>query len=504
MKLHRESFVRELLRDERGQTLVFVVLGLTAILGLGAISMEVGHSYYAYGKLKASTSNAALAGAAGLPDTTAAAANVTAYSSMANDKNATGLLQNVSAKTTFLCLNAVTNLGAVCATASGTAGGYNAVSVTQTAQIPLWFGKLVGVPSFNITATSTAATKGGPNTPWNIAIILDTTGSMGYSDSGVQCNGTQISCALKGVQALLSDLYPCTSGLTCTTGVANVDSVSLYVFPPVLTSTVGLDYCSGGSGWGSNGPTTEYYMVPTLNSSWTYQVIPFSNDYRTNDAATTLNTSANIVKATGYSGTNCSGIQTGGSTYYAQVIYQAQSDLIAQQIANPGSQNAMIILSDGDATATVTTSWGGGISSNSWLQPSSANSLNGISGNNPKSYTYPSAVGECGQAVVAAQAAAAAKTTVYTIGYGSELSGCTSDQTYSATVTTGGGSWTHGDTPCQALAAMASAPIDFYSDNANGCKATVPTNAAITSLTAIFHQITGGLTVPRLIPNGLT
>jgi len=504
MKLQRESLVRGLLRDERGQTLVFVVLGLTTILGLGAISMEVGHTYYAYGKLKASTNDAALAGAAGLPNTTTAAANVTAYSSMATDKNATGLLQNVSAKSSFLCLTAVTNMGSTCTTASGTAGGYNAVSVTQTAQVNLWFGKLVGVPSFNITATSAAAAKGGSNTPWNIAIILDTTGSMGYSDSGVQCSGTQISCALNGVQALLSDLYPCALNQTCSSSTSVVDSVSLYVFPPVLTTTVGLDYCSGGSGRGSSSPTTEYYMVPTLNSSWTYNVIPFSNNYRTTDAATTLNTSANIVKATGYSGSGCTGIQTGGSTYYAQVIYQVQSDLIAQQIANPGSQNAMILLSDGDATATVTTSWGGGISSTSWLQPSSTNSLNGISTNNPKSYTYPSAVGECGQAVVAAQAASTAGTTVYTIGYGSELSGCTSDQTYSASVTTGGGSWAHGDTPCQALAAMASAPVNFYSDNANGCKATVPTNAAITSLTAIFHQITANLTVPRLIPNGIT
>ena len=34
----------------------------------------------------------------------------------------------------------------------------------------------------------------------------------------------------------------------------------------------------------------------------------------------------------------------GGGTYYAQVIYQAQADLAAQQAANPGSRNAMIIL----------------------------------------------------------------------------------------------------------------------------------------------------------------
>ena len=51
---------------------------------------------------------------------------------------------------------------------------------------------------------------------------------------------------------------------------------------------------------------------------------------------------------------------------------------------------------------------------------------------------------------------------------------------------------------------MASAPANFYSDDANGCVATVPSNASITSLTAIFHEITANLTVPRLLPIGTT
>ncbi len=114
-------------------------------------------------------------------------------------------------------------------------------------------------------------------------------------------------------------------------------------------------------------------------------------------------------------------------------------------------------------------------------------------------------MGECGQTVLAAQAAANAGTQVYAIGYGAETSGgCTSDKTYSATVTTNGGSWKAGDQPCQALAAMASAQANFYSDDADGCAATDTSNASITKLTAIFQAITSGLTSPRLIPNGTT
>jgi len=51
---------------------------------------------------------------------------------------------------------------------------------------------------------------------------------------------------------------------------------------------------------------------------------------------------------------------------------------------------------------------------------------------------------------------------------------------------------------------MASQPVNFYSDNASGCTATVPSNAAITQLTSIFHQITANMTNSRLIPNSTT
>ncbi len=81
---------------------------------------------------------------------------------------------------------------------------------------------------------------------------------------------------------------------------------------------------------------------------------------------------------------------------------------------------------------------------------SGGGTLNGTgAGSNKNSYTYPSALGECGQAVQAAYDAATNSdynntgsfTRVYTIGYGSPTSGCTTDKTYSATVTGGGGNW---------------------------------------------------------------
>ena len=289
----------------------------------------------------------------------------------------------------------------------------------------------------------------------------------------------------------------------------------MFVFPAVTTATMSKDYVCKTSN-----PTIVAYTFPsppsnlTLPTGDTYEIIGFSNNFKTTDAATSLNQAAPIVIAAGDSGvTGCSGLQTPGgeATYYAQVIYAAQSALTVQQGLNPGSQNAMIILTDGDATACATNAYttGGACNSKSELV-ASAGTLNGTgtSSTNPagyKSYAYPSALGECGQAVLAAQAAATAGTTVYTIGYGSPTSGgCATDKTYSATVSTNGGGWSPGKQPCAALAAMASAEVNFYSDDANGCPATAPSNQAITKLTAIFRAITDNLSTPRLIPNGTT
>ena len=47
--------------------------------------------------------------------------------------------------------------------------------MTQTATIPLWFGGLVGMKQMNVSYTAEAAMAGGQNSPWNIAVIVDTT-----------------------------------------------------------------------------------------------------------------------------------------------------------------------------------------------------------------------------------------------------------------------------------------------------------------------------------------
>ena len=76
----------------------------------------------------------------------------------------------------------------------------------------------------------------------------------------------------------------------------------------------------------------------------------------------------------------------GENTYYAGAIYAAASSLQAMQAANPGSQNALIILSDGDATAD---SKAGNIVPTGSLKLTN----NGV---------YPSYLDQCAQGIAAA------------------------------------------------------------------------------------------------------
>jgi Flp pilus assembly protein TadG len=517
------KFLSRLFREQGGQTLPLTAVAIVSLMGLSGMAVDAGHGYYAYERLKVATNAATLAGAAGMPNTSTATSNVNTYSSAVGDKNYLGsLMSNVNTSITFSCSSTVSSkLGVSCETSSGGTGGFNALTVKQTATVNTWFGALFGIPQFNIAASSMAAMAGGSNEPWNIAIILDTTASMKDPDSGKQCSGTQITCAIQGVQSLLENLQACPTGLTCASTSQYVDDVALYVFPPVLSSTASKDYCAS-----SGAPTHEWYEVGTLPSTWTYQVINYSHDYTTTgvsgSASNTLAKTSNIVKALGYTGTGCAGIQApgGAGTYYAQVIAQAQADLLVQRANNPGSQNAMIILSDGNATATTNITGSGSCtggskgycttnySGSSDLQPSANGALNGVTGNNSTSDTYPSAVGECYQAAYEASLATTAGTKVYTIGYGAPNSwssaNCGSDQTDTDSVTNSDGSASYGQkgSPCQALDAMASTSGNFFSDDADGCSSGGEPN--YTTFQTIFPKIASAFTAARLIPVGTT
>lgn len=562
MKRFRIPFMRKFLKEELGQTAVVVALTITAMMGLAGTSVEVGHIYYAYHLLVSSTNAATLAGAqtmsAALLDTTSGAAYTAAvnnmvneYSSVSGGYNASTFLQGAQITTASqFCSSTMEGapFNVECQTPPGGSAGVNAIKVTQKATVQLWFGGLIGVRQMNIAAVSTAVMKGGSNIPYNLAIIVDTTGSMATTiKNDKNCTTSQIECAVQGVTAMLENMDPCYLGASCSASTPYVDDVALFVFPAPSTAysanNYKQEYCSltGGLGLGSGVKSVPYNFVnvttggsQNLNMEMTgtdagsYEIIPFNDLYKAGDGTKTLSASSALAEAVGYTQSGCGGLSAPGGqgTYYAQVIYAAQEALAQAQNSNSSSKNVMIILSDGDATAcggsnanTAAGACSSGANIVAENNPTCASKggscLNGTGTKttNPSGYNsplYPSALGECGQAVQAAQAATAAGTLVYTVGFGSETSGCTTDKTYTVAsgAVNGAEAWPSGapypGSPCNAIAAMASNTNTFYSDSSGGCPALSSANQDFTSLVSIFNAIVTGLTSPRLIPNGTT
>lgn len=506
-------------REETGQVLPIAGFMLVAFLGMAAVSMDMGHAVLSFDRLQNAADAAALAAAQALPNTTYTT-NATTYSAGTGDKNYDidlGAVTMSSGYPKLECLTTLKNQGMACSSPANA----NAVQVQEEMTVRMPFAALFGHPTMTITATSTAAMRGASPSPYNVAIILDATLSMAQYDSN--CGATQMQCALNGVQVLLQNLSPCAANLTkctVTNGVAasSVDRVALFTFPNVTVGTASIDSScttpispttysqqsmyeySYTYGWYSMLPDTAWSGLPTAvaytfpsatattyspsgSSTGTYQLTNYLSDYRTSDTATSLNTSSSLVKAAG-GVSNCGGIYPPNfdgdyGTYYAGAIYAAQASLIAQQKANPGSQNVIILLSDGDATA-----------------PQSFNGYTAMPSPAGSSGTYPSYKNECSQGIIAADAATTAGTRVYTVAYGSATSGCSTDTsgTYA------------GVSPCQAMADMASASQYFFSDyKQSGSRSTCYSSAQpVTALSDIFTQIAGDMTVARLIPNNTT
>ena len=528
-------------RDDRAQALPVIALMMTMLLSMAALAVDGGRAIYSSRELQATTDAAALAAAHSIPTATTTAqitgpTGVAAtYSAASGGYNQRSTLPSVTVTSTLKCLTTLQNQGIACV---GTLP-YNAVQVTASSVLPMYFAGILGHRTLTISTTSTASKRGGSPRPSNIAVIIDTTLSMNINDSN--CGTTAMQCALNGFQILLQSLSPCSSyETTCpSSGNSPFDEVSLFTFVNVSVGTVGLDTsCTGpmpGPSYGSNyydiapygnfdlqtsPPATPYaqlptglaYSFPTPGSTYspvgstnpTYQVTSFLIDYKTSDMATSLNPNSALVKAAGgVSGCGSmapTNFEADYGTYYAGVLYAAQSALAAQKQAN-GADSVMIILSDGDSDAlqsgnTVINQAYGGPPPNSTNMAAPAPTGSGSYMTATSNGSYPSWVGECGQAVDAANYATSNGTLVFSVAYGSQPNGCSTDANAGS----------HPNiTPCNTMAGMASAPQYFYSDNQqNGQTTSCIAGQPYTSLNTIFKAIAAELSQSRLIPNNTT
>jgi von Willebrand factor type A domain/Putative Flp pilus-assembly TadE/G-like len=282
-----------ILRDERGQSLVIVVVFLIVLLGISALVLDVGHAYLAQRRLQASVDAAALAGADGLP--TVAGATALANSYGAGGSNAPEGLDDVQMSVSTSCI----------ASAPGCAPA-NAVSVTESASVPTIFAKIVGISSFNVHASATACSPCGSR-PLDIMLVLDRTGSMCTTDTGAddhpEC--TDMENARSGLLAFLGIMDP------------SLDHIGFAVLPPAASQT---DVCPFTAG---------PYTSPNDN----YVLVPLTNNY------SSLTTAINCV-------------QPNGSTSYANALESAQAELVKD--GRPGVQKVIVFMSDGAANTGPT------------------------------------------------------------------------------------------------------------------------------------------------------
>ena len=496
------TFVSRFVRDESGQILPWMVLLMVLFLGMAGLTLDLGHAYVCYRTLQASTDAAALAGAYEMGVTGATSSNVTTYVNNYSSKpGGANINPNLPSSTvvvtpTMGCEAFATTEGTPCIYV----GSNNALRVVQTATVPTMFIQVLSVfgvnsaKSITLKSTAIAAVKGAAPAQYNVAMVVDTTASMASSDNDAACGNTRIYCALQGVQTMLNLLQPCEPGAT-SSSCTPFDEVSLFTFPPVTANSAKDDTTCP-----SSNPTIVPYPTPGIGASWTpinynttkstagsYQITNYDSGWSsTNQTGGSLNTSDPITIATGGGVSTkkspCGGMQTpgGDGTYYAGAIYAAASSLVYQQSLNPGSVNALIVLSDGDADSSV------------------------IAGATNNGATYGSAQDQCAQAVAAAQyASSLPNTTVYTIAYGSPSSGCASD-VKSKTNPAG-----TGITPCQTLQQMSSGwstgdYSNFFTDatatGSGGCNSPVYSTL---SLNQIFTALTNSLGRARLIPSNI-
>lgn len=458
------SCITRLSRDSRGTVAIIGAMSMVGLVGVTGLSVDVGIYLNRQAELQASTDAAALAGAMNINQGSGGTAisTATSYSATSGNLNAASSM-TVSMASGYPVLKCLTSTGVTCDGPDSA----NAIEVKQTASVPTYFARIFGFDTWSVSATSLASAAGGTNLPVDAVIILDSTESMNGS---VTCDGVGTTsselCAQAGIRTLLSAFSPCSATLsscgTVTDGnVANpVDRVSLYTFPGVSSATAADDYnCSG------NRPTIVSYA-----DSPTYQIVPFSSDFRTSDTATSLNSSSDLVKASG-GASGCTGIQAVGGvgTFYAGIINAAQTYLANDGFTTSQVEKVMIILSDGGANA--------------------------------KSSNVPAgdADNQCQQAITAAQAATAAGTTVYAVSYGSSVatgssSTCTTDSS--------------GISACSTMQQMASKPADFFADTSTaegggeGCTSTA--NPSFSTLLSIFQAIQQSISRVRLLPLNTT
>jgi hypothetical protein len=407
---------RNRLRPERGAYLVWLALSLTAFIGLAGLAIDVGAAYNAKRKLQNAEDSAALAGAQVMPCLDAMAPPTgTTCATTAQAIARYYLSQNGFDPKGFTFDYGCAPMGVADKASCAPYFDYFQVNTT-TVISPNTFAKAFGAltgNNFNAFTPSAASGACDPCTLQHVPYDVVIVQDRTGSMSSVATGGDGgLAAAQSAIPEFLKQLNP------------TYDQVALFTFPPVA---------NGGTACQSPQQNQNFYNYDSVLSP--YMAVPFSTDYQ--NANGTINANSALVKTEA-----C--FQAGGNTAYATAVDQAQAYLTKSGRAN--AKKLIVFFTDGAANI------------------------------GPHYYAAGSGyrTTPCAQGVAEAQAAAAAGTIIFTIGYDSSTfqsnpceydraAGIEKDVYGSGTIVNG--KFVAG--PLYALMQMASSPSNFF-DNPNG------------------------------------
>ena len=193
------------LNREQGQALVLFAAGLIGFLAIVGLSIDVGRLVWARTQMQAAVDASAIAAAGGMPSTTQATTNANKYwtdNSAFIRSNGT----NVNFAVTF------------------PPGSDEGVQIDASADVSTWFLKLVGINSWHVSGSGTAAAQN-----LDISVVMDISGSMcddNYPETESPGTGVHMAPGRKALLPHLTAAVPAGGSGTITLTVdANISTL---------------------------------------------------------------------------------------------------------------------------------------------------------------------------------------------------------------------------------------------------------------------------------------
>ncbi len=237
--------LRRLFQGERGQVLAIVALGLPAIMGMGALAVDLGHYYTAKGALQNAIDSAALAGASGLGEGTSTARGRAIQYAQANQvaQQAVVLESDDIEFGTYDSQTGVFEAGST---------GINALRVKGDAVVPLYFASIFGFEKVTISAQAIAGLRSGGCGPIFGDEKVVVSGSS-ITDSYDSNSGVYVSSAAGDKGSICSNGPITLSGNITINGNATPGPESEVTLSGQATVT------------GSTSPASTAFTVPTID-----------------------------------------------------------------------------------------------------------------------------------------------------------------------------------------------------------------------------------------------